>query len=95
MLAAFRAVRPAPAPNPRTNRTRRVPHPVLIGHAASLTPYASTPRPSPRPAPAPRLPFPLRIPLPYRGGLRPMLRADCLPLPLPAVDFPRRAVTGR
>ena len=22
---------------PRTNRTRRVPHPVLIGHAASLT----------------------------------------------------------
>ena len=28
-----------PAPPPRTNRTRRVPHPVLIGHAASLTPY--------------------------------------------------------
>jgi hypothetical protein len=26
-------------PPPRTNRTRRVPHPVLIGHAASLTPY--------------------------------------------------------
>jgi len=25
-------------PSPRTNRTRRVPHPVLIGHAASLTP---------------------------------------------------------
>jgi len=24
---------------PRTDRTRRVPHPVLIGHAASLTPY--------------------------------------------------------
>ena len=24
---------------PRTNRTRRVPHPVLIGHAAPLTPY--------------------------------------------------------
>ena len=24
-------------PTPRTNRTRRVPHPVLIGHAASLT----------------------------------------------------------
>ena len=23
----------------RTNRTRRVPHPVLIEHAASLTPY--------------------------------------------------------
>jgi hypothetical protein len=28
------------APPPlRTNRTRRVPHPVLIGHAASFTPY--------------------------------------------------------
>jgi hypothetical protein len=26
-------------PHPRTNRTRRVPHPVLIGHAASLTLY--------------------------------------------------------
>jgi hypothetical protein len=26
-----------PRPSPRTNRTRRVPHPVLIGHAASLT----------------------------------------------------------
>jgi hypothetical protein len=24
-------------PSPRTDRTRRVPHPVLIGHAASLT----------------------------------------------------------
>ena len=28
-----------PSPSPRTNRTRRVPHPVLSGHAASLTPY--------------------------------------------------------
>ena len=28
-----------PSPPPRTNRTRRVPHPVLIGHAASLAPY--------------------------------------------------------
>ena len=25
------------APPPRTNRTRRVPHPALIGHAASLS----------------------------------------------------------
>ena len=25
------------APPPRTNRTRRVPHPVLTGHAASLS----------------------------------------------------------
>ena len=32
-------VRPPPPPSPRTNRTRRVPHPVLIGHAASLTLY--------------------------------------------------------
>jgi len=30
-----------PRPSPRTNRTRRVPHPVLIGHAASLTPLAA------------------------------------------------------
>jgi hypothetical protein len=33
---------PLPAgapPLPRTKWTRRVPHPVLIGHAASLTPY--------------------------------------------------------
>ena len=28
-----------PPPAPRTKWTRRVPHPVLIGHAASLTPY--------------------------------------------------------
>ena len=28
-----------PPPSPRTDWTRRVPHPVLIGHAASLTPY--------------------------------------------------------
>ena len=27
------------APPPRTNRTRRVPHPVLIGHASSLAPH--------------------------------------------------------
>ena len=31
-------VRPPPTP-PRTKWTRRVPHLVLIGHAASLTPY--------------------------------------------------------
>ena len=29
---------PPPPPPPLTNRTRRVPHPALIGHAASLTP---------------------------------------------------------
>jgi hypothetical protein len=28
-----------PPPAPRTKWTRRVPHLVLIGHAASLTPY--------------------------------------------------------
>ena len=28
---------PPPRPSPRTNRTRRVTHPVLIGHAASLS----------------------------------------------------------
>ena len=34
-----RAFPRAPPPPPRTKWTRRVPHPVLIGHAASLTPY--------------------------------------------------------
>ena len=29
------------SPPPRTKWTRPVPHPVLIGHAASLTPYES------------------------------------------------------
>jgi len=32
-----------PRPSPRTNRTRRVPHPVLIGHAASLSQDAHDP----------------------------------------------------
>ena len=31
------ALRGAPPPSPRTNRTRRVTHPVLIGHASSLS----------------------------------------------------------
>jgi len=30
---------PPPSPSPRNKWTRRVPHPVLIGHTASLTPY--------------------------------------------------------
>ena len=38
---AYSMVRAAPPPPSvlRTDRTRRVPHPVLIGHAASLAPY--------------------------------------------------------
>jgi hypothetical protein len=40
----FPACRSPPPPlPPRTNWTRRVLHPVLIGHAASLTPYKSEP----------------------------------------------------
>ena len=35
--AALRRV--PPPPPPRTKWTRRVPYPVLSGHAASLTPY--------------------------------------------------------
>ena len=34
-------LRPPPPLSPGTKWTRRVPHPVLIGHAASLTPYPS------------------------------------------------------
>ena len=46
-LLSARAARAGPPP--RTKWTRRVPHPVPIGHAASLTPYQSdTPRPSAR-----------------------------------------------
>jgi hypothetical protein len=36
----------AVSPPSRTNWSRRVPHPVLIGHAASLTPYRPRLRPS-------------------------------------------------
>jgi hypothetical protein len=53
----------AAPPPPRTKWTRRVPHPVLIGHAASLTPYQSdtplTLRP-PYPAPSATVPSPPR-----------------------------------
>ena len=41
-----RAVVRAPPP-PRTKWTRRVPHPVLIGHAASLTPPTARAPPPP------------------------------------------------
>ena len=37
-LRGARGSAPPPPPS-RTKWTRRVPHPVLIGHAASLTPY--------------------------------------------------------
>ena len=38
--AALRGAPPPPPPPPsRTKWKRRVPYPVLIGHAASLTPY--------------------------------------------------------
>ena len=36
---AVQRVAPPPPPSSRTKWTRRVPRPVLIGHAASLTPY--------------------------------------------------------
>ena len=39
-ILAGKAKPPVP---PRTKWTRRVPHPVLIGHAASLTPYPPPP----------------------------------------------------
>ena len=56
-----RAAPPPPPSPPRSKWTRRVPHPVLIGHAASLTPYQSdTPRPSPRTDPRALPPRPAR-----------------------------------
>jgi hypothetical protein len=46
--ACLRDSTPPPLPPPRTKWTRRVPHPVLIGHAASLTPYRGCLRDSTR-----------------------------------------------
>ena len=49
-----------PRPSLRTHRTRRVPHSVLTGHAASLTPYSpDTPRPSARTHRTRRVPQPV------------------------------------
>ena len=49
----------APPPPPsRTNRTRRVPHPVLIGHAASLSQVSCSSFRLRTPPPAPSLPPP-------------------------------------
>ena len=48
--AAALVCAPPLSPPHRTKWTRRIPHPVLIGHAASLSP------PTPRAAPAPLTP---------------------------------------
>ena len=45
-----------PRPSPRTNRTRRVPHPVLIGQTASLTPRPTSCAAPCRSPAAPRAP---------------------------------------
>jgi hypothetical protein len=61
----------AAPPPPRTNRTRRVPHPVLIGHAASRTPATGA-----RGAPGSRYDaFPSKRPValhPHRGQRTPL-----------------------
>jgi len=81
----------APCPFPRTNRTRRVPHPVLIGHAASLTPYSSdTPRPSPRTNRTRRVP-PSVVLAPRRAGRR---RRAPFPLRVPAPNPSIRGATA-
>ena len=54
---------PPHPPPPRTNRTRRVPHPVLIGHAASLTPYIYLRNQLHKPPPPP--PYCCPYPCPY------------------------------
>jgi hypothetical protein len=94
-------------PSPRTNRTRRVPHLVLIGHAAPLTPYYAQgpdrglPRadrahrhrhPPRREAGAPR-PAPQRraAQRPDRGGSRTRGRRP----PAETARFRRRALTAR
>jgi hypothetical protein len=62
-------LRRSPSPNPlspppRTKWTRRVPHPVLIGHAASLSQVSSRSRSS-------SPPYPLLPPFPTPPGLNP------------------------
>ena len=65
VLAAMRPPTP-----PRTKWTRRVPHPVPIGHAASLTPYQSdTPRLSPRTNRTRRVTHP--VPIGHAASLTP------------------------
>ena len=61
-IAEQERIIPPPPPPPRTKWTRRVPHPVPIGHAASLTTYQSdTPRPSPRANRTRRVPHPAGV----------------------------------
>ena len=71
---------PPPPPHFRTKWTRRVPHPVLIGHAASLTPAGSRVQwqvrapgivESGTQAPPPPLLLPLPVALPYSPSLPP------------------------
>jgi hypothetical protein len=65
-----RQVLPPPPPlPPRTKWTRRVTHPVLMGHAASLSQVLPPPRALPpgAPRPAPRAPDAAAAPAPARG----------------------------
>ena len=87
-----------PPPLPRTKWTLRVPHPVLIGHAASLSQVRRSlqpPRPDGPPGapprPAPRAPPRLVHPLTCRVRCRDLDRALSPPLPLP--DTPPRNTT--
>jgi len=63
LFVAFSPEREDPGaspPYPRTKWTRRVPHPVLIGHAASLSRFARHFAPcAPHPTPRPLIPTPL------------------------------------
>ena len=66
LCASLRARISPPPPPSRTKWTRRVPHPVLIGHAASLTPY----NPGAHFSPAPYSPDAHLSPAPRRPGAR-------------------------
>ena len=75
-----------PRPSPRTNRTRRVPHPVLIGHGTKRGPRAG----ARAPAPGPRNPRPRSATRPAARPPRtlavlaaPADRSPSLLLPLP------------
>jgi len=87
-------------PPSRTKWTRRVPHPVLIGHAASLTPYSLAPSRPPSPHPlslprTPRAPPPTVRTLPRQGTgwVRPVPSTRCT-RPSSSRPPPRRAPTA-
>ena len=79
--SAFLDALQACAPSPRTNRTRRVPHPVLIGHAAAATITTAAPA-------APAFAALSRAAVPLRHGGGAIDDAPLHPPPLYCCPYP-------